>query len=102
VTCANADEARLIARSLVQQDLIACANISEKTESVYKWKNATGETEFQSALESTMICKTTLALAPRALSLIRSMHSYQVPCILQLSIAAGDAKFLEWVNALDQ
>ena len=43
VTCGNNDEAKTIARTLVNEKLIACANILGKITSIYRWEGAVAE-----------------------------------------------------------
>ena len=43
ITCANKDEAKSIARVLVEERLIACANILGKIISIYSWEGAVAE-----------------------------------------------------------
>ena len=42
LTCANENEAKIIARTLVDERLIACANILGTMTSVYRWEGDGG------------------------------------------------------------
>ena len=53
-TTGNLDEARKIARILVQEKLAACVNIFPRVESVYRWKG-----KIEGDIECVIIAKTT-------------------------------------------
>ena len=53
-TLANIDEARKIATILLDQKLIACAQISSPIESIYRWKD-----KVETAIEYKLTVKTT-------------------------------------------
>ena len=93
ITAADADEARRIARALVEERLAACVNILGRVESVYRW-----EGEVQSSEETVFLAKTTEdhfeALAAR----VRELHSYELPCIVAVPLARGEAGFLDWIQ----
>jgi len=44
VTCPDREVARTIARTLVEEKLIACANIIDGMTSIYRWENKIEET----------------------------------------------------------
>jgi periplasmic divalent cation tolerance protein len=93
VTCRSAQEAGKIARAVVNDHLAACANIvNAPILSIYRWKGSV-----ESAREVLLIIKTTqgrLAALERA---IRRLHSYEVPEIIALEVAAGSKKYLAWI-----
>ena len=93
VTCKDDAEARSIGTALVTERLAACVNIFPHMESIYMWKDA-----LESSRESVMIVKTTVALALKCSERIRGIHSYEVPCILELDIQNGDPRYLAWVK----
>lgn len=93
VTCASVDEAQRIARALVKQRLVACANILPAMQSIYEW-----EGELCESAEAVLILKTRLSLADVAGAAILAAHSYTCPCILQLPIAGGHTPFLNWLG----
>jgi len=93
VTCASAKEARKIGRSIVEQRLAACANIlSSPVQSVYRWKGTV-----ESAKEFLLIIKTTRARFVKLQAEVKRLHSYDVPEIIALPIAAGTKKYLTWI-----
>jgi periplasmic divalent cation tolerance protein len=94
VTCGSAKEARKIARAVVEQRIAACANIvTTPVHSVYRWKG-----KVESAKEFLLIIKTTQARFARLKAEVKCLHSYDVPEIIALPIAAGAAAYLSWIS----
>lgn len=86
-------EAVKIAKTLLKERLIACANIIGPIRSLFQWKGKMeDETEFL------LLCKTTKSTVAAAKKLILSVHSYECPCISVLPIIDGHAPFLDWVK----
>lgn len=93
-TCGSAEEARKIARALVESRLAACVNILAGIESVYRWKGAVEE-----ASECLLIVKSTRGLFDRLQAAIREVHSYELPEIVALPIVDGFEPYLSWIAA---
>ena len=93
VTAKDVDEARLIAKSVVEERLAACANIFGGIQSVYRWDGKVCEDH-----EAALILKTTHERKPELLQRIRELHSYEVPCIVCMPIVDGNPDFLSWVG----
>jgi len=92
-TASSSDEARKIARALVELRLAACVNILPQIESVYRWKGKVEE-----AQEWLLIIKTTAAGFERVRDVIRELHSYQLPECVCVSIEDGGPEYLEWIG----
>ena len=93
VTCASRVEARKIARLVVAAKLAACANlVSAPVESIYRWKG-----RVESANEFLLVIKTTHARFPALREAILRAHSYDVPEIIALPVAAGSKNYLAWI-----
>ena len=82
-----------IADVLVGEKLAACAQITEKIKSVYKWK---GKTE--KADEYMCLIKTKASLYNAVEKKIKELHSYDVPEIIALPIVAGSAEYFDWID----
>ncbi len=82
------EEARKIAKHLLEKKLIACANFFPG-KSMYLWEN-----EIKEDTETFMIIK---PLKEEAKQEIEKLHSYDVPCILELPTKANK-KYQEWIN----
>lgn len=92
-TAGSEDEARKIARHLVESQLAACVNIVPQVESVYRWQG-----KIESAREWLLIIKTSAELFPAVREAICELHSYEVPECIALSIEDGSSEYLEWLG----
>lgn len=89
----NKTEAKKIGKALVQYRLAACVNIFDKMHSMYWWKG-----KIEEANEAVLIAKTTKKLFPKLSKKVKSIHSYDVPCILQISISDGNKEYVKWLT----
>jgi periplasmic divalent cation tolerance protein len=93
VTCGSRKEARKIARALVGQRLAACVSeIGVPVASTYRWKG-----KVESAKEFLLLIKTSKKRFTAVRDAVRKLHSYEVPEILALPIAAGSRAYLDWL-----
>ncbi len=92
-TTATRKEAEEIARKLLEEKLIACANIVGPVTSLFWWKEKVNqESEFL------VLMKTTLNLFENLAKTIKGMHSYEVPEIIAVPVAKGEPSYLEWLS----
>ena len=95
VTCSSPAEARHIARSVVEARLAACVNILPgAVTSVYRWKG-----KVETAKERLLLIKTSRKRLARLRAAVERLHSYDVPEIIALPIAAGSPAYLKWIEA---
>ncbi|MDF7809524.1 divalent-cation tolerance protein CutA [Pontiellaceae bacterium B12219] len=94
VTAEDSDEARSIARTMVEERLAACANILGSIQSVYWWEGKLCEGE-----EVSLVLKTSSVRKNELIARIREIHSYETPCIVCLPVAGGNPDFLNWISA---
>ncbi len=92
ITAGSPDEAATIARALVDEHLAACVNILSGVRSFFFWEGRT-----QEASETLMICKSRLPLMDRIIARVKALHSYTIPEIIALPVAAGLPDYLRWV-----
>ena len=92
-TCSSEEEARMIARSLVEKRLAACVQLVPGLRSVYRWK---GEIEEES--EILLVIKSRRDLFRRLEAELRKLHSYETPEIVALTVVDGSADYLEWLD----
>ena len=92
ITASTFDEAKTIGKELVSSRLAACANIIDNMNSFYWW-----EGEIQNAKEVVLILKTKESLVGELVEKVKSMHSYDLPCIVSLPISDGSRPFLDWI-----
>jgi periplasmic divalent cation tolerance protein len=86
------DEARKIARHLVEHRLAACVNIVPRMESIYRWQG-----KLESSGEWLLLIKTTVEKFPAVRDAIRDLHSYELPECIAISIEDGSSGYLEWI-----
>ncbi len=91
-TFPHREEALSMARKLLAQRLIACANIGPEITSLYHWEGALREEN-----EVALIAKTPASRLHAAMDMIRASHSYELPCVVSLPIEEGNPAFLRWV-----
>lgn len=94
VTCASVNEARSIAGTLIEERLIACGNILPGMRSVYRWQGTVADEE-----ETVLLLKTAAKFVPAVVERVRALHSYEVPCVVELPLARGNGAFFDWIVA---
>jgi periplasmic divalent cation tolerance protein len=93
MTAPNDDEARAIARVLVEDRLAACVNIMGAMRSVYRWQG-----EIHEDGEVVLIAKTRRDLASALTDKVKAIHSHDCPCVVSLDIDGGNTDFLKWID----
>jgi periplasmic divalent cation tolerance protein len=93
-TAGSEDEARKIARHLVERQLAACVNIVPRVESIYRWQG-----KVESSGEWLLIIKTAVEKFPEVRDALRKLHSYEVPECVALSIEDGSPEYLQWLGS---
>ena len=88
----DAEVGKRLARSLLQERLIACANLVPGVTSLYRW-----EGEVQEEVESLLVMKTRSELVPRLIARIPELHPYELPEVLALRVADGLPAYCRWV-----
>ena len=92
MTAGSIEEAKSIGQILVRQNLVACVNLVENMTSIYSW-----EDKLEEGQEVVMIAKTRKTLMAKLIETVKSHHSYDCPCILELPIQGGNPVFLRWI-----
>jgi periplasmic divalent cation tolerance protein len=94
VTASSAEEADLIARDLVGEKLVACANLVPGVTSIFRWKG-----KIETSSEVLMVLKTRRRLLDRLVDRVKALHSYEVPEVIALPLSAGSREYIEWLLA---
>jgi periplasmic divalent cation tolerance protein len=94
MTASSNKEAQKIGKALVESRLAACVNILDNMQSIYRWKE-----KVQEDAEVVLIAKTTESLVSQLIDKVKSLHSYDCPCIVSLAVSDGYPPFLDWVHA---
>ena len=93
-TSGSIDEARKISRYLVQEKLVACAQIIPWIESIYIWNG-----QLETTQESKIMMKSRLEHFDAIEKVIIEHCKYEVPEIIYHIIDGGHELYLEWVEA---
>ncbi len=94
MTAGNKTEAQKIGNALVESRLAACVNILDNMQSIYRW-----EEKVQEDSEVVLIAKTTDSLVSQLIDKVKSLHSYDCPCIVSLPVSDGYPPFLDWIQS---
>lgn len=93
IPCANQAEATTIAKKLLNENLIACANLYNGMTSIYRWQS-----EIQTDSETLLLIKTNDSLIKQIEEKISSWHSYEVPAILFFTAASVNQAYHQWLD----
>ena len=94
ITASGEEEARRIAGLLLNQRRAACVNIVPRVDSLFWWQGKP-----DSAEESLLIVKTKASLLRTIVSLVKEIHSYEVPEVIGLPIIGGNEDYLKWIDS---
>ena len=92
--CGSWSEAHRIALHLVEKRVAACVNIVPGGRSVYRWKD-----QVEEASEVLLVIKTRQDLFAAVRKELASVHSYEVPEVLALSVVDGADSYLAWLDS---
>ena len=92
VTAPSEAEAARIGRTLVEERLAACANITGQIRSIYRWQDT-----IEDEPEFLMILKTSEDSLDALIARAKDLHGYDVPEIIALPIHRGHPPYLDWV-----
>jgi len=92
-TAGSEEEARKIARHLVEHGLAACVNVVPHVESTYRWQG-----KVESSREWLLLIKTSADSFDAVRDAIQSLHSYDLPECIAISIDDGSSEYLQWIG----
>lgn len=92
-TMAADGDAEQLARTLIEERLVACVNVLPPMQSVYRWQG-----RVEQASERQLIMKTTGARVEALKTRLVELHPYDVPEILVLPISDGGGSYLRWID----
>lgn len=93
VTAPSLEEAKNIAKGLLEEKLAACVNVVNGVESFYWW-----EGKIENSAEVLLVVKTVTSRIRKIQEWVQSHHSYTVPEIIALPILQGSRPYLDWVK----
>ena len=92
VTAGSADEAAAIGRTLVQERIVACANVVGPIRSIYTWQG-----KVEDAGEHLLVLKARAADVAALTERVHALHSYETPEVLALPVVGGSPAYLAWL-----
>ena len=92
-TCPGSITAKQIAQDLIANDVAACVNVIPGLTSYFKWSNKVDTDD-----ELLLLIKTTSDCYPKVEKRIKSLHPYELPEIIAVSIVDGLEEYLRWIE----
>ena len=86
-------DAERIARALVREKLVACANIFPRVVSVFRWKG-----KVQREREVAILLKTRSGRVKKAIQRLLALHPYDVPAVEVWNVTDVPKAFRKWVE----
>lgn len=93
ITAGSVDEAKAIARGLVEDRLAACVSLVPAVTSFYVWEGRLCEEG-----EVLLMVKTTRQAWDHLVRRVKELHSYQVPEIIAIPLWKGSPDYLNWIQ----
>ncbi|MEI8295064.1 MAG: divalent-cation tolerance protein CutA [Alphaproteobacteria bacterium] len=93
VTIGNILDAEKLSRQLVEDKLVACANIYPGIRAIYEWDGKMMHDE-----EVSIILKTRAELWEKVRERIVELHPYDCPAILALPVQDVHQPYLQWIH----
>jgi periplasmic divalent cation tolerance protein len=92
VTASSEEEGARIGRTLVEERLIACANLVGPIRSIYRWQG-----KVEDEREHLVLMKARRDDVERIAARVKALHSYDVPEVLALPVVGRAAGYLAWL-----
>jgi periplasmic divalent cation tolerance protein len=89
------ESARALAATLLDDRLIACANVLGEVEALYEWNGERGQ-----SLEVGVLFKTDASLLERTVARIEALHPYETPAVLGWKCDSAGTETTAWLGAL--
>jgi periplasmic divalent cation tolerance protein len=93
ITAPDAETGTRIARSLVEERLVACVNLVSGIRSIYRWEGTV-----QEDAEVLLVAKTRADRAGDLVNRIVELHPYELPEVVLLPAVGGNPPYLDWVR----
>lgn len=97
ITVPTSDDGCKIARTLVGEKLAACVNILPGIRSVYTWEDEVCEDQ-----EVLLMIKTRAEIFEDLSARVKKVHPYDLPEVIAVSLTAGAADYLNWIDQVTQ
>jgi periplasmic divalent cation tolerance protein len=93
-TAPDVEVAARIAHALVEERLVACANLVANVRSIYRWQG-----RVEDEREVMLVLKTRADRIGALGERLRALHPYELPELVVLPVDGGLAGYLDWVRA---
>lgn len=93
LTTFEAGTAAAIVRTLVEERLVACANILSPMNSIYRWQG-----KIEEDMEEQVMLKTTTDRVAALAARLQALHPYKLPELLVINVNAGSEAYLRWIQ----
>jgi periplasmic divalent cation tolerance protein len=85
-------DAALLARTLVEEQLVACVNVVDRITSIYRWENSIHEDG-----EKLLVMKTTTDRLDALRDRLMDLHPYDVPEFIVIPVTEASAQYERWL-----
>ncbi|MCL0052259.1 divalent-cation tolerance protein CutA [Peptococcaceae bacterium] len=92
-TTEKEEDAKKIAKTIVEERLAACVQILGPITSTYWWKES-----IETSKEWLLFIKSKKSMYEELEKAIKSIHPYQVPEIIAVPVTAGSKDYLGWLK----
>jgi periplasmic divalent cation tolerance protein len=79
-------------RMLIEERLIACANLIDEVRSIYRWKG-----KIEDSKEILVKMKTSEESIHNLMRRLKQLHPYEVPEIVAVDLRTGNKDYLNWI-----
>jgi periplasmic divalent cation tolerance protein len=93
ITTASREQALRIGKALLEARLIACFNLFTGMESMYWW-----EGKLEASQECVLIAKTAASKRSEVTAMVKSLHTYTVPCVVFWPLSGGNPDYIAWIE----
>ncbi|MGE3278926.1 MAG: divalent-cation tolerance protein CutA [Candidatus Altimarinota bacterium] len=93
IPCKDKKEALKIAKALLEERLVVCANMIPGVESMFWWEGT-----IQKASEVLLLMKTKHSLVSKVMKRVKALHSYECPVMEVFEMKDGNPEFLQWIE----
>lgn len=95
IPCPDKTSAQSIARTLLEEKIVGCANIIPGMESMYWW-----EGKIETSSEHILILKAlnTPDAQSRITKKVEELHPYDTPCVMTLPVLGINPAFKKWLE----
>ena len=90
ITVPTPEMGEKIAHALLEENLIACANLVKGVSSFYRW-----EGKMETSDECLLLLKSQMLLFPKIKQKVKELHPYDCPAIVALPIENASGEFLK-------